>query len=65
MKCFPCVIKPFLSGSRGVMRVNTKKELSEGIKTLNELLLDELRKRGGKQSDYIMIEEYIPEKKLP
>jgi biotin carboxylase len=63
---FPCVIKPtFLSGSRGVMRVNTKKELSEGIKTLNELLsLDELRKRGGKQSDYIMIEEYIPGKEV-
>ena len=63
---FPCVIKPtFLSGSRGVMRVNTKKELSEGIKTLNELLsLDELRKRAGKQSDYIMIEEYIPGKEV-
>ena len=63
---FPCVIKPtFLSGSRGVMRVNTKKEFSEGIKTLNELLsLDELRKRGGKQSDYIMIEEYIPGKEV-
>ena len=51
---FPCVIKPtFLSGSRGVMRVNTKKELSDGIKTLHELLsLDEIRKRAGKQSDY-------------
>ncbi len=63
---FPCVIKPtFLSGSRGVMRVNTKKELSDGIKTLQELLsLDELKKRAGKQSDYILFEEYIPGKEV-
>ena len=63
---FPCVIKPtFLSGSRGVMRVNTKKELSDGIKTLHELLsLDEIRKRAGKQSNYILFEEYIPGKEV-
>ena len=30
---FPCVIKPtFLSASQGVIRVNTKKELANGIK---------------------------------
>ena len=63
---FPCVIKPtFLSGSRGVMRLNTKRELLDGIKTLHELLsLDELRKRAGKQSDYILFEEYIPGKEV-
>tara|TARA_B100000686_G_scaffold128253_1_gene135463 strand:- start:1091 stop:2335 length:1245 start_codon:yes stop_codon:yes gene_type:complete len=59
---FPCVIKPtFLSASRGVMRVNTMNELSDSIKIMYELLsLDELRKRGGEQSDWILFEEYIP-----
>ena len=47
------------------MRVNTKNELSDGIKTLHELLsLDELRKRAGIQSDYILLEEYIPGKEV-
>ena len=63
---FPCVIKPtFLSASRGVIRVNTIKELSDGFKTLNELLsLEEIRKRGGDQSDWILVEEYIPGKEV-
>jgi len=64
--CFPCVIKPtFLSASRGVIRVNTIKELSNGFETLSELLsLEELRKRGGEQSDWILVEEYIPGKEV-
>jgi len=63
---FPCVIKPtFLSASRGVIRVNTTKELAKGIKTLNELLsLEEIRERGGEQSDWILVEEYIPGKEV-
>ena len=63
---FPCVIKPtFLSASRGVLRVNTIKELSDSIKILHELLsLDELRKRGGEQSEWILFEEYIPGKEV-
>ena len=63
---FPCVIKPtFLSASRGVIRVNTIKELSDGFKTLNDLLsLEEIRKRGGDQSDWILVEEYIPGKEV-
>jgi len=63
---FPCVIKPtFLSASQGVIRVNTKKELANGIKTLNELLsLEEIRERGGEKSDWILIEEYIPGKEF-
>jgi len=63
---FPCVIKPtFLSASRGVIRVNTTKELAKGIKTINELLsLEEIRERGGEQSDWILVEEYIPGKEV-
>jgi len=63
---FPCVIKPtFLSASRGVIRVNTIKELANGIKTINELLsLEEIRERGGEKSDWILVEEYIPGKEV-
>ena len=63
---FPCVIKPtFLSASRGVIRVNTIKELANGIKTINELLsLKEIRERGGEKSDWILVEEYIPGKEV-
>ena len=63
---FPCVIKPtFLSASRGVIRVNTIEELAYGIKTLNELLsLEEVRARGAEQSDWILVEEYIPGKEV-
>ena len=63
---FPCVIKPtFLSASQGVIRVNTKKELINGIKTINELLLlEEIRKRGGKKSNWFLVEEYIPGKEF-
>ena len=63
---FPCVIKPtFLSASRGVIRVNTIKELVNGIKTINELLsLEEIRERGGEKSDWILVEEYIPGKEV-
>ena len=63
---YPCVIKPiFLSASRGVIRVNTIEELAYGIKTLNELLsLEEVRERGADQSDWILVEEYIPGKEV-
>ena len=63
---FPCVIKPtFLSASRGVIRVNTIKELANGIKTIKELLsLKEIRERGGEKSDWILVEEYIPGKEI-
>jgi len=63
---FPCVIKPtFLSASRGVIRVNTIKELANGIKTINELFsLEEIRERGGEKSDWILVEEYIPGKEV-
>jgi len=63
---FPCVIKPtFLSASQGVIRVNTIQDLDNGIKTINELLsLEEIRERGGKQSDWILVEEYIPGKEV-
>lgn len=62
----PCVIKPtFLSASRGVIRVNTIKELANGIKTINELFsLEEIRERGGEKSDWILVEEYIPGKEV-
>ncbi len=63
---FPSVIKPtFLSGSQGVIRVNTKEELSNGIKTLKELLLlDYIRERGGEKSEWFLIEEYISGKEV-
>ena len=39
--------------------------MAYGIKTLNELLsLEEVRERGGEQSDWILVEEYIPGKEV-
>ncbi|MBS1256004.1 MAG: Alanine--anticapsin ligase [Deltaproteobacteria bacterium] len=59
---FPCVIKPtFLSASQGVLRVNNEQEFKEGFQILTDLLSQKkIKKRGGEEANYIMVEEYIP-----
>lgn len=54
---YPCVVKPLtLSGSRGVMRVNSKAELTAAIPRLTRLL----NKIKGTGTHPYLIEEYIP-----
>jgi len=59
---FPCVIKPtFLSASQGVLRINSFEEFKKGFKMLTDLLSkQEVKKKGGDQANWILVEEYIP-----
>jgi len=63
---FPCVLKPtFLSASQGVIRVNSFEEFGKGCEMLSELLAEEkVKKRGGDQANWILVEEYIPGKEV-
>ena len=63
---FPCVLKPtFLSASQGVLRVNSFEEFEKGCEMLSDLLAeDKVKKRGGEQANWILVEEYIPGKEV-
>jgi len=63
---FPCVLKPtFLSASQGVLRVNSFEEFEKGCEMLSDLLAEEkVKKRGGDQANWILVEEYIPGKEV-
>ena len=63
---FPCVIKPtFMSASQGVLRVNSFEEFGKGCEMLSDLLAEEkVKKRGGDQANWILVEEYIPGKEV-
>ena len=63
---YPCVLKPtFLSASQGVIRVDNKSDFIEGFKMLKELLArHEISRRNKEQSNWILIEEYIPGKEI-
>ena len=63
---FPCVLKPtFLSASQGVIRVNSFEEFGKGCEMLSDLLAEEkVKKRGGDQANWILVEEYIPGKEV-
>ena len=63
---FPCVLKPtFLSASQGVLRVNSFEEFGKGCEMLSDLLAEEkVKKRGGDQANWILVEEYIPGKEV-
>ena len=63
---FPCVLKPtFLSASQGVLRVNSFEEFGKGCEMLSDLLAEEkVKKRGGDEANWILVEEYIPGKEV-
>ncbi len=58
---FPCVVKPLaLSGSRGVMRVDTGAELVESFSRLRSLLqAPDIRAGRGDADDMVLIEGFI------
>ena len=59
---FPCVVKPtFLAASRGVIRANDPDEFTAAHARIAALLADpELRRRGGDEARYLLVEEYVP-----
>jgi len=59
---YPLVLKPtFLSASRGIIRVNNRKELIQAFLFLKKFLKDpQIKKQGGAAAEKILIEEYIP-----
>ena len=59
---FPCVVKPLsMSGSRGVMRVNTTDELEEALGRARRLLcLPGVRARRDPAMAAILVEQYLP-----
>ena len=63
---YPCVIKPtFLSASQGVLRVNSFEEFGKGCEMLTHLLAEEeIKKIGGDQAKWILVEEYIAGKEV-
>mgnify|MGYP005653487943 FL=1 len=63
---FPCVLKPtFLSASQGVLRVNSFKDFVKGFELLSDLLTEmKVKKMGGDQVNWILVEEYIPGKEV-
>ena len=59
---YPAIVKPvFLSGSRGVVRVDDEQELLERTAWLRDLLsTPELVKRGGEDAGRILVEDFVP-----
>jgi len=59
---FPCVVKPVaLSGSRGVMRVNSPAELLAAVERLRALLLlPDIRAERNAAHDAMLVEAFIP-----
>lgn len=59
---YPSVIKPiFLSGSRGVIRVNSVGEFLSAFKEVRKILSEKtVVSRGAEESNYLLAEDYIP-----
>src|SRR3954468_14664311 len=59
---FPCVLKPLaLSGSRGVMRADSREQAVAAFERIRALLRDpDIRQLREETSDFIQVEEYIP-----
>jgi biotin carboxylase len=59
---YPCVLKPvFLAASRGVIRADDADQFVEAFGRITKLLqAHELKKRGGRLSELILVEDYIP-----
>ncbi len=59
---YPAVIKPvFLSGSRGVQRVDDEDAFVRALEWTRELLArPELAKRGGEHAKTILVEDFVP-----
>ncbi|HLE70115.1 MAG TPA: ATP-grasp domain-containing protein [Vicinamibacteria bacterium] len=58
---YPLVLKPvFLSGSRGVVRVDDQESFVQRFDWLSAFLATpEVREHGGEESDVVLIEEYV------
>ena len=58
---YPLVLKPvFLSGSRGVVRVDDRESFVRWFEWLSRLLATpEVRAHGGGEGDFVLIEEYV------
>ena len=59
---YPAVLKPvFLSGSRGVQRVNDEEEFIRAFEWLRSFLSHrDVRKRGGEHASVVLVEDYVP-----
>lgn len=59
---YPAVVKPtFLSGSRGVHRVNDEQEFVDAFEWLRRFLArPEIFERGGEHAGLLLVEDYVP-----
>ena len=59
---YPAVIKPvFLSGSRGVVRVDDGEAFARWFLWLRELLAEEeIARRGGADAERVLVEDFVP-----
>ena len=59
---YPAVVKPvFLSGSRGVQRVNDEEEFLGAFERLRSFLSHrDVKKRGGEHASVVLVEDYVP-----
>ena len=59
---YPAVLKPvFLSGSRGVQRVNDEEEFIRAFEWLRRFLSHrDVAKRGGEHASVVLVEDYVP-----
>jgi biotin carboxylase len=63
---FPSILKPtFLSASQGVVLANSIEEFKRAFEMLSKLLARaEVKKRGGEQANWILVEEFLPGKEV-
>ena len=63
---FPSILKPtFLSASQGVVLANNIEEFKRAFEMLSKLLARaEVKKRGGEQANWILVEEFLPGKEV-
>jgi biotin carboxylase len=63
---FPSILKPtFLSASQGVVLANSIEEFKIAFEMLSKLLArPEVKKRGGEQANWILVEEFLPGKEV-
>lgn len=59
---YPAVMKPvFLSGSRGVVRVDDEEAFVRGLEWMRGFLADsDVSKRGGELARLVLVEDYVP-----
>jgi biotin carboxylase len=59
---YPCVLKPlFLSGSRGVVRADDRRQFAAAFATIRSILqIEEVSALGGELARWVLVEAYIP-----